>query len=171
MKPQILIREPNERDRDAIAEVDALATSGLRQVYRPNQKAFDNLSRISPSLTPLVATIGTNVVGTVKYRIEGNRLYLTALSVHPSHRRRGVATALVRATARIAEERDIPYLAVHTVKETGNVTIFERMGFFTVGEQKDDFFESDVHDSLTDVYMERVVDEENPEPDVNRGVS
>ena len=86
-----------------------------------------------------------------------NRLYLTALSVHPTYRRRGVATALVHAVARIANELGFERIALHTVKETGNVPIFEHMGFHTVREQVDDFFESDVHEVLTDVYMERAI--------------
>lgn len=43
------------------------------------------------------------------------------------------------------------------VKETGNVSIFERLGFRTVRETEEDFFVSDVCDGLTNVYMERPV--------------
>jgi len=155
--PEILVREPVPADQEAIAEVNALAIADLRKVYCSNHKALQNLSRISPSLTPLVATKGTSVVGTVQYRIEGDRLFLTALSVHPPQRRQGVARALVAAAAKIGKAAGIGCLAVHTVKETGNVPIFERMGFHTVQENDEDFFESDVHDVLTDVYMERLL--------------
>ena len=43
------------------------------------------------------------------------------------------------------------------IRETGNVPIFERMGFQTVQENDENCFESDVHDVLADVYMERLL--------------
>lgn len=54
--PEILVREPVPADQEAIAEANAWAIADLRMVYRPNQKALNNLSGISPSLTAHVAT-------------------------------------------------------------------------------------------------------------------
>ena len=151
----IAVRAPVNADEEAIAEVHALAIADLRKVYRPNEKAFDNLSRISSSLTPLVATKGERVVGTVQLRVEDDRYFVTALSVHPAHRRQGVARALVDAIAKIAGSAGSRCVALHTVKETGNVAVFDRLGFQTVEESEEDFFESDLYDVLTNVYMER----------------
>jgi len=42
-----------------------------------------------------------------------------------------------------------------TVKQTGNVEVFSRIGFRIVAERKDDFSESDMYDTLTEVEMEK----------------
>jgi hypothetical protein len=49
-------------------------------------------------------------------------------------------------------------LRLITVKETGNMEIFSRLGFHVVVECEDQLFESDKHSTLTEVEMERPLD-------------
>lgn len=151
---EIQVREPLQTDCEAIEEVNRLAIADLRKVYRPNEKALNSLSKFAPALKQLIATKGESVVGTVQFRIEGGCFMLTALNVRPTHRRQGVARALVKAIIRLAVSDASRCVALYTVKETGNVDIFERMGFQVIQENKSDFFESEAYDVLTEVYME-----------------
>ena len=44
-------------------------------------------------------------------------------------------------------------LKLYTVKETGNVEVFRRLGFTVAAEREDDLFESDRFEKLTEVEM------------------
>lgn len=153
----ISVREALEQDGPAIEAVCRAAEAELRKVYRPNRKAIENRAAIASSLTRLVALVGDEVVGTVMFRTEPDRLHLIGLSVHANHRRTGVARSLVAAVEREAKRRGLRRLSLYTVRETGNVAVFERMGFGVVREQEDRWSESDVFASLTDVEMEKAV--------------
>ena len=154
---EIQVREPLPTDCEAIEQITRLAIADLRKVYRPNQKALNHLSKIAPALSQLVAIKADSVAGTAQYRIEHDCFILTTLNVLPIHRRQGVASALVRAIATLAASAGSRCVALYTVKETGNVDIFERMGFRVVQENETDFFESEACDVLTEVYMEHAV--------------
>ena len=72
---------------------------------------------------------------------------MVGLFVHEHHRRRGVARALLDALG--------PRLSLFTIRETGNVPIFERLGFAVVREELATEYVSDAHAQLHEVYMER----------------
>jgi ribosomal protein S18 acetylase RimI-like enzyme len=153
----ISVREALEQDGSAIEAVCRAAEADLRKVYRPNRKALENRAAIASSLTRLVALVGDEVVGTVMFRREPDRLHLMGLSVHINHRRIGVARSLVAAVEREAKRHGLRRLSLYTVRETGNVAVFERMGFRVVGEQEDRWSESDVFAKLTGVEMEKAI--------------
>jgi ribosomal protein S18 acetylase RimI-like enzyme len=52
-------------------------------------------------------------------------------------------------------------LSLYTVRETGNVGIFERLGFKVIKEEEDLYDESDRYSALTEVYMEKKLEREN----------
>lgn len=68
-------------------------------------------------------------------------------------RRQGVARALVEALAGLARELGLRALVAGTVKETGNVEIFVRLGFRVVSEKVDVYSVSDAYTTLTDVEL------------------
>ena len=162
----IEIREASEQDPAGIAQVAAEATATLRRVYRPNERALANRTAMKRSLVCLVAEMDEVIVGTVEYAVEDPVLRVINLGVRESFRRRGVARALVEALVRIARNSGAPCLLVHTVKETGNVPIFERMGFRVTAESEDTYSENGGGAPLTDVQLRRDVDE--PDSNHNR---
>jgi ribosomal protein S18 acetylase RimI-like enzyme len=155
--PRIAVRAATTADEPAVAAVIASADAALRETYQPNQNALDHKRRLSPSLTRLVALIDDRVVGTVQYTTDADNLHVIGLSVHHDHRRRGVARALVAELVAIARASGAAGLALHTIGETGNVPIFERLGFRVVAERRDRFAKGDRCVGLTDVEMHHIV--------------
>jgi ribosomal protein S18 acetylase RimI-like enzyme len=98
------------------------------------------------------------VVGTVRYPCEGERIHLIGLLVHPQFQRQGVARALVEVVAQIGQQKGMRRLSLYTVKETGSVPIFDKLGFETMTERIAQDVESDRYETLTDVYMEKSLD-------------
>jgi GNAT superfamily N-acetyltransferase len=152
----LTVRESGAADELQAAEVDRLATNDLRQVYWPTEAAFRRRAALDATLRKLVAVIeNQDVVGVVQYRIEAHCLWLVGLGVHPTARRRGVASALLEYAQRIATDRGCTSMALHTVRETGNVAIFERLGFVVEAEGPVTFFASDRFSELSEVLMIR----------------
>lgn len=149
----ITVRPERVEDQTEIQNVRASATATLRQIYRPNQRAIENKTRISTRLQKLVAIIDGRVVGTVQYYLESQSVWLIGIGVHTEYRQKGVARSLICHLEKIGLREKATQLKLHTVKETGNVDIFRRLGFTVVAEREDDFFESDRFDKLTDVEM------------------
>lgn len=150
----ITIRPERTDDLASIQEVDAAARASLREIYRPSREALINKSRMGPHLRRLVAIIDGRVVGTVQYHVDGHSLGVVGLGVHPDVRRRGAARSLVRWLREIALNERADRLHLYTVKETGNVEIFEGLGFTVISEREDEFSESDRFDKLIAVEME-----------------
>ena len=154
----ITVRPATPSDTEQLRTVDALATQTLRQTYRPNRAALERKAKISPSLSRLVATIDNHVVGTVQYYEEGDRLRIIGLAVHSDFRRQGIAREIMIALEAIAEGKGSRRLHLYTVKETGNVPVFERLGFHVVAERDDELSESHRYAKLTDVEMEKALE-------------
>ena len=83
-----------------------------RETYSAARPAADYRRRLlsNPAFVALVARDGGDVVGALagyelpKFERERSEFYIYDLAVAASHRRRGIATALIRAFARIARE-------------------------------------------------------------------
>jgi len=86
--------------------------------------------------------------------------------VHPDHQRHGIARALLDHVAMLAAEAGKRALSLNTVKQTGNVSIFSRLGFVVVRETIDDdtVTENLTDEDLIDVYMEKVLGEPSVGP-------
>ncbi len=95
------------------------------------------------------------VVGTVQYYFTGNCVAFLGLGVHPEFRRHGVARALVQELERIGETTGATALTLYTIRETGNLTIFESLGFSVESEQPTSLFESTSLGALTEVLMKK----------------
>src|SRR5688572_7446346 len=149
----LTIRELTSADEPYVAEIDRLATADLRKVYEPNQEAQKQRAAIGPTLEGLVAVLRGRVVGVVRYRIVADRLSLLGLGVHPIFRQRGVATALIEQLHSIGQDKGCTAVTLYTVRETGNVGVFERMGFMVVSEEPSKLFQSVSFSSLSEVHM------------------
>jgi ribosomal protein S18 acetylase RimI-like enzyme len=153
----LVVRTATKEDEAAAQRIADEAFETVRSVYRPSPAATTNLAAISPELERLVAEDGERIVGTVRFHVLDGRLRVMALAVLPQCRRRGVARALVDRLMVIAEERDCRALTLYAVTQTGNVPIFERLGFTLISEQQDTYSISTSGEPLTEAYMERGV--------------
>jgi GNAT superfamily N-acetyltransferase len=153
----ITVRTANLEDETEIAEVNRLVTADLRKVYRPTPRANALRSSIDSELVRLVAIVDGRLVGTVQYRLLPSCLSLLGLGVHPDFRRRWVATALIQTLEQIARETSRKIIRLHTVQESGNVTIFERLGFAIESQDPTNLFESDLHSTLHEVAMSKEI--------------
>ena len=151
----ISIRPATEEDDRAVTGVVASAISTLRETYRPTRDAPISDVHILTKLNRLVALLDSKVVGTTRYWIDGDSLRIVGLSVHSQFRNRGVATELIRYLADIGDSLGARRMVLHTVKETGNVPIFQKLGFKIVVETDDTSIESAKFLKLTDVEMQR----------------
>jgi ribosomal protein S18 acetylase RimI-like enzyme len=120
------------------------------------------LARTRTHLLRLVATIDDRVAGTVRYRVENQSVRVVGLGVHPDFRRRGVARALLRCLEEIGKAARATRLHLYTVRQTGNVDVFRRLGFTVIAQREAEFSESDRYEKLTDVELEKRLEPGGP---------
>ncbi len=149
----IMVRAFKPEDAQGVAEVEASATATLRQVYRPNQKALSHKSKIMREMVRIVAECQGRIVGTTQYYVDGEAIRIIGLGVHGDFRHRGVARALVSWVTTRAREQSIPCIVARTVKETGNVPIFQMLGFDIESKRPDEYADNIAGGSLTDVSL------------------
>lgn len=127
----IKIRNKSDRDTVAVDALIAVATDELRAVY---QRINTNDKNSRDEITRIVALIDEGIVGTAEYCSHGESVLLTGLAVSPLFRNQGVAKALTDYILLQMSREGKFELALNTIKETGNVDIFLRMGFSVVSE-------------------------------------
>lgn len=156
-----IVREPLPEDRAEGEEVDRLAAADLRRVYRPTEDAVRQ--RTPPEdFESLVAVVDGRVVGVSEYRIEAGQLSIRSLGVHPYWRRRGVARALIRHLETVALGRGARAMILYTVRETGNVNIFQRLGFKVESEEVSTLFEGVASPRVSEAFMTKSLCAEAP---------
>lgn len=155
---RIAVREPKPEDQEALEAIRSSATNKLRETYRPNQDALRIKEALGNSEECLVAEFDGRLAGTLRYYVGQDKLALLGLGVSENYRRKGIAKVLIQGLVLIARKMELPKLSLWCVKETGNVEIFQKLGFAPVEEKNSELFESDKHDVLTEVRMELVID-------------
>lgn len=153
------IRKRHPTDTEALKEVTTLAVAPLRLIYRPTQGGRALRSAKRNLREQIVCECNGKVAATVEYENQGDRCHIVGLLVHPKFQRQGVARSLVDHIAKIAQKQGKRALSINTIKQTGNATIFCRLGFKTLSESVADesLGESLINEPLIDVYMERGV--------------
>ena len=118
-------REPTIR-RMTPADVDATVDAYLRDHWGDRRV---NLSFVAshPEMRPFVADADGAIVGTGVVCINGPVGWIGTVWVEPSWRRRGVATALTRATIDAADEAGCRTLVLVSTRE--GRPLYERFGF------------------------------------------
>jgi GNAT superfamily N-acetyltransferase len=152
---EVTIKDAEAADSPVVASVMGAATAQLRSVYRPSQQAVER-ARAAKDVRWLLAMDGNKAVGALRYVVEPGRLHL-GLGVIPEYQRKGVARSLVEFLAAKARSLGLAKLSLYTVKETGNVPIFEHLGFAIVRQEPAEGVESVSGSPLTDVYMEKLL--------------
>lgn len=152
----VKVRSALKEDLEAATQVGNLAFGTIRHIYRPLREVVaQNPSSKRSSERRLVALIGGRVVGTVRYWIESQSVHLLGLATHPDFTKRGIARSLVENVEEQAREEGADSASLFTIRETGNVAIFEKLGYSVVHEESAKCFESDIYDTLVEVKMEK----------------
>jgi N-acetylglutamate synthase-like GNAT family acetyltransferase len=149
----ISIRPATDDDNVAAEAIARRAFDELRRVYRPN----GSTTAAGLPMVRLVAEIGGQIIGTITYAVQSDRLHLRGLAVDAGCRRTGAARELIEYAGDIARTEGLRALSLYTVKQTGNVPVFERLGFHTVREEPATWAVSECGGELTDVFMEKLV--------------
>ncbi|CAH1235011.1 Acetyltransferase [Vibrio harveyi] len=113
--------------------------SELRKIYRPTSEAQRNQASSTDEWTCLGYYLDHQLVGLIKAKLSGNKLNLSTLAVMPECRKRGVARSLILEAERMFSNADL--LSVWCVEQTGNVEIFEALGFKVAERVESDIFE------------------------------
>lgn len=123
---EFIVREARESEEAARRVIVDAATLELRRTYRPREN--ENKCGDEPN-DVLVALKESVLVGTAEYIRRQDHIYIQGIAVHPEYRAQGVCRALVLAARRIAKQNNLAALTLCAIEETGNVEIFERLGF------------------------------------------
>ncbi len=123
----IEIREFVENDHEGVRRVANEAHAFLRKFYiwKPGR----NRAETDRPYVRLVATIGSIVVGTLTYETHKDHIYFGSLGVLSDYRHHGVARSFVTYLESVAFSIGIFLIQCDTIEETGNVAIFEKLGF------------------------------------------
>jgi len=152
----LTIRRASAADAAAARELGENAFAELRSVYEPSPLAKEMHAGMG-ELGRLVAEADGRFVGTVRYRVSGMCLHVTGLAVSPDSRSRGIARRLITQLASLAKERGCSKMGLYAVEQTGNVAVFERLGFHVVAASPAQYSISVDGRPLTEAYMERAV--------------
>ncbi|WP_257976619.1 GNAT family N-acetyltransferase, partial [Vibrio parahaemolyticus] len=112
--------------------------SELRKIYRPTSEAQRNQASSTNEWTCLGYYLNHQLVGIIKVKLSGKTLNLSTLAVMPEYRKKGVARSLILEAERMS---NAGLLSVWCVEQTGNVEIFEALGFKVAERIESDIFE------------------------------
>ena len=149
------IREMTDDEAESVREVNAESVATLRKVYRPAQAALSRKAKRKNLRTALVCVSKGKIVATVEYEGDSDTLHVLGPMVLPAYRRKGIARLLMDHLAEVGRKHGMHALSLNTIKQTGNVQVFSKLGFRAVRECPDQWAESISGEHLVDVYMER----------------
>lgn len=151
----IHIRVAADADFERAITIYRLAFAPLRSTYRFVSEVAAHQEKRAREGVRLLAELGGEAVGTVQYRLDPRHVHILNLAVHPDHQGRGVARGLIDHIAGLAPSLGHEWIVADTIRETGNVAFFERLGFRLIREEIAEQVESDLFDTLHIVYLER----------------
>lgn len=150
----LIIREAAREDYDPARDILVAAFRPVKELYRPKKEAAPDTF----SYERLVAALDSQLVGTVDYRFEDDRLHLKALAIHPDQQRRGIARRLLAHLEKLARSRGKRYLSLWTVLESGNRDVFRSLGFTTEHQEESPVLEAPDGRPVTEIFMKRAID-------------
>ena len=150
----VIVRDALPADAEQVSAVADRAAATLRAVYRPTPELVRLNETRASERCQVVAQLQGEIVGTISYEHRGHRLHLQSLAVEPRYQRRGIARLLVAHCAELARSLGASRLSLFTVIETGNVPIFERLGFHVVSTESACGLEAVAAAAVTEAYME-----------------
>ena len=153
----IYVRDARNDDAERVAVICEAAFAPLRSIYRPTGVAIARQTERSHMGTRLVAEFEGALAATVQYDQHADHVHVIGLAVHPDYQRRGVARCLLGEIDQRAVLLGQPVVVLDTIKETGNVPLFEKLGFRVTHEAVATWCVSETWPVLHEVKMERVL--------------
>jgi len=131
------IRHARIEDAEAAHAVVRAAFEEYRGVLPVSVSALDeNLEDVRKAISEgrvLVALEGADAVGTVRYEVRPDLLYVGRLAVLPSHRGRGIGAALMEYVEGLAPSLERTRIQLATRQSIpGNIAFYERLGYRVV---------------------------------------
>ncbi|WP_278471392.1 GNAT family N-acetyltransferase [Gimesia maris] len=153
----ILIREATPADAAAATTVSETAFAPLRSIYRPTGAALARQAERAQAGTRIVAELDGPIVATVQYDLHADHIHVIGLAVHPDFQRKGIARQLLDWICIQAKKLGQPAVVLDTIRETGNVPLFETLGFRITHEETATWCVSETYQELHVVKLERLV--------------
>ncbi|GEM_PF-6824927 len=105
----------------------------------------------------IVAVADNKIVGVATYEVEGDFLYFGSLGVLSAYRKMEIAKKIISYIEEAAQTMGFSKIKCATMEKTGNVSIFEKIGFKKNSREITDKFESVDGDPVVEVYLEKSV--------------
>ena len=167
---RIAILEPSAEVRSTLSDIlieavaDGASVSFMHPVSPEAAEAFWDRSLGAATRGERVllgAWDADALIGTVTLLLDcadnqPHRAEIAKLIVRPSHRGRGIATALMRAAETVAVERGRSLLVLDTAEEGGAAELYEGLGFQRVGLIPDYAFKPHGGLNGTLIYFKRI---------------
>lgn len=132
-------------EQSHVAPIAALEKLCFSDPWSENSIAYELTSRLSYWL---VALENGEVVGYIGSQSVLGESDMMNVAVHPDHRRKGVAEALVLALAKDLKERDNVYLTLEVrVSNAPAIALYEKLGFTQVG-RRPNYYRNPKEDAL-----------------------
>lgn len=154
MNHSITIRECSHSELPEALVVLKMAFDTVRSIYHPTGKIAEGQAERAREGTRLIALINQQIAGTVQLANHQNHAHLIGLAVHPAFRQQGIARQLIQHSLQYARKWDHDTIVLETIKETGNIPIFEKLGFQACHERITENFVSMQFERLHEVRME-----------------
>ncbi|MFI4852955.1 MAG: GNAT family N-acetyltransferase [Gimesia chilikensis] len=153
----IYVRDARNDDAERVAVICEAAFAPLRSIYRPKGETIARQAERAQTGTRLVAEFEGALAATVQYDQHADHVHVIGLAVHPDYQRRGIAGFLLEEICQQAILLKQPVVVLDTIKETGNVPLFEKLGFRVTHEAVATWCVSETWPVLHEVKMERVL--------------
>ncbi len=125
----IITRQATPDDSEHVQAIIDAAFATVRNVYRPKPNAIPISDNLNLDTDTIVALVDREIAGALVTHQQGANLHISQLAVMSKFRKRGVARAMLQFADTTAIKCGALALRLNTIQETGNVAIFERLGF------------------------------------------
>lgn len=142
---------PDHASRQKIIEA---ATHELRLVYKPVNKVVPNPKL---SIGILVVADGDILIGTAEYINNEDNMYIQGIAVHQDYRKKGVCRMLIEEIRELAIKQNYEQLSLCVIEETGNVSVFEKIGFNVINKYQSNHYIGLEGQIVTQVEMVKII--------------
>lgn len=150
------VRRFQPTDAERVAEIFRDATEDLRAVYTP-LRSTGAQGNVSQDEVKLVLQDGEAVIGVVELVLDEQHALIQGLAVDRAHRRRGIARALLASCEERARAAGVRVMSLSTIKETGNIAIFLKLGFVVLSEKPAERFVNHEGQAVCLVELEKTI--------------